>query len=86
MKNLILSFLFILGTSFVFGQKYGYIDSDYIYCFGGFSEEIKLIQNRNLNNEDAYYYLNIVVARNITYKDYAKQRRSYNWSKGRYKF
>jgi outer membrane protein len=30
MKNLILSFLFILGTSFVFGQKYGYIDSDYI--------------------------------------------------------
>jgi outer membrane protein len=30
MKNLILSFLFILGTSFVFAQKYGYIDSDYI--------------------------------------------------------
>lgn len=30
MKNLILSFLFILGTSFVFSQKYGYIDSDYI--------------------------------------------------------
>ena len=30
MKNLILSFLFILGASFVFGQKYGYIDSDYI--------------------------------------------------------
>ncbi|MEY4520943.1 MAG: hypothetical protein RIT10_128 [Bacteroidota bacterium] len=30
MKNLIISFLFILGTSFVFGQKYGYIDSDYI--------------------------------------------------------
>ena len=30
MKNLILSFLVILGTSFVFAQKYGYIDSDYI--------------------------------------------------------
>jgi outer membrane protein len=30
MKNLIISFLFIIGTSFVFGQKYGYIDSDYI--------------------------------------------------------
>jgi outer membrane protein len=30
MKNLILSFLFILGASFVFAQKYGYIDSDYI--------------------------------------------------------
>lgn len=30
MKNLVFSLLIILGTSFVFGQKYGYIDSDYI--------------------------------------------------------
>lgn len=41
---------------------------------------------RGQKQKDAYYYLNIVVARNITYKDYAKQRKSYNWSKGRYKF
>lgn len=43
-------------------------------------------QMRGQPEKDAYYYLNIVVARNITYKDYARQRRSYNWSKGRYKF
>jgi len=43
-------------------------------------------QMRGQRQKDAYYYLNIVVARNITYKDYAKQRKSYNWSKGRYKF
>jgi outer membrane protein len=30
MKNLIILTLFIFGTSFAFGQKYGYIDSDYI--------------------------------------------------------
>ncbi len=30
MKNLVFSLLIILGTSFAFGQKYGYIDSDYI--------------------------------------------------------
>ena len=42
-------------------------------------------QQRGDKQKDAYFYLNIVVARNITYKDYAKQRRSYKW-KGRYKF
>lgn len=30
MKNLVFSLLIILGTSFAFCQKYGYIDSDYI--------------------------------------------------------
>lgn len=35
--------------------------------------------------KDAYFYLNLVVARNITYKDYGRMRRSYKW-KGRYKF
>lgn len=43
-------------------------------------------QMRGQPQKDAYYYLNIVVARNITYKDYAKQRKSYQWNRGRYKF
>jgi outer membrane protein len=30
MKNILFSLFIILGTSFVYGQKYGYIDSDYI--------------------------------------------------------
>lgn len=30
MKNIALIFLLFFGTSFVFGQKYAYIDSDYI--------------------------------------------------------
>ncbi len=30
MKNPIILILFIFGTGFAFGQKYGYIDSDYI--------------------------------------------------------
>lgn len=43
-------------------------------------------QQRGDKQKDAFYTLNLVVARNITYKDYAKQRRSYQWNKGRYKF
>lgn len=43
-------------------------------------------QQRGDKNNDAYYNLNIVAYRNITYKDYAKQRKSYYWNKGRYKF
>lgn len=43
-------------------------------------------QQRGDKQKDAYYTLNLVVARNITYKDYAKQRKSHQWSKGRYKF
>ena len=30
MKKLLFAFLFIFGTAFVFGQKYAYIDSDFI--------------------------------------------------------
>jgi hypothetical protein len=43
-------------------------------------------QQRGDKQKDAYYHLNMVVARNITYKDYAKQRRSYKYPKGRYKY
>lgn len=43
-------------------------------------------QMRGQPQKDAYYYLNIVVQRNITYRDYAKQRKGYHWNKGRYKF
>jgi len=43
-------------------------------------------QQRGDKNNDAYYNLNLVVYRNITYKDYAKQRKAYHWNKGRYKF
>ena len=43
-------------------------------------------QQRGDKQNDAYYYLNVVAARNITYKDYAKQRKSYKWTRGRYKF
>ncbi len=43
-------------------------------------------QQRGDKQNDAYYYLNIVVQRNITYRDYARQRRSYQWNRGRYKF
>ena len=30
MKKLLFAFVFIFGTAFVFGQKYAYIDSDFI--------------------------------------------------------
>jgi hypothetical protein len=43
-------------------------------------------QQRGDKNKDAYYFMNVVVARNITYKDYAKQRRTYRYPRGRYKF
>lgn len=42
-------------------------------------------QQRGDKQKDAYFYLNLVFARNITYKDYAKARRAPKW-KGRYKF
>lgn len=42
-------------------------------------------QQRGDKQKDAYFYLNIVFARNITYKDYAKARRAPKW-RGRYKF
>jgi hypothetical protein len=38
------------------------------------------------NQKDAYYHVNIIVTRNLTYKDYGKQRKKYNLkSTGRYK-
>lgn len=43
-------------------------------------------QMRGQPQNDAYYYVNIVVQRNITYRDYARQRRGYQWTRGRYKF
>ncbi len=42
-------------------------------------------QQRGDEQKDAYFYLNLTFYRNITYKDYAKQRRMNKW-KGRYKF
>lgn len=42
-------------------------------------------QQRGDKQKDAYFYLNLVFSRNITYKDYAKARKAPKW-KGRYKF
>lgn len=42
-------------------------------------------QQRGDAQNDAFYTVNIVVARNLTYKDYAKSRRMNRW-RGRYKF
>ena len=42
-------------------------------------------QQRGDDEKDAYFYVNITFYRNITYKDYAKQRKMNKW-KGRYKF
>ena len=42
-------------------------------------------QQRGDKQNDAYFYLNIVAARNITYKNYAKRNKMNRWS-GRYKF
>jgi len=38
------------------------------------------------NQKDAYYHMNVVFTRNLTYKDYAKQRKKFNLkSTGKYK-
>ncbi|MDG1427731.1 MAG: hypothetical protein P8P87_02510 [Crocinitomicaceae bacterium] len=42
-------------------------------------------QQRGDNENDTYFYVNILFSRNITYKDYAKSRRANKW-RGRYKF
>lgn len=42
-------------------------------------------QQRGDKQKDAYFYVNVVFARNLTYKDYARQRKAHRW-KGRYKF
>jgi len=43
-------------------------------------------QQRGDKNKDAYYYLNVVAAYNLTYKDRGKKRNYYKWNKRRYKF
>ncbi|MES2799616.1 MAG: hypothetical protein V4638_06340 [Bacteroidota bacterium] len=43
-------------------------------------------QVRGQKQKDAYYTLNIVFARNLTYKNNSKQRRMYQFNRGRYKF
>lgn len=43
-------------------------------------------QQRGDKQKDAYFYINVVVTRNITYKDYAGQRNKHTWRGGRYKF
>ena len=42
-------------------------------------------QQRGDKENDTYFYVNVLFSRNITYKDYAKARRSNKW-RGRYKF
>ena len=42
-------------------------------------------QQRGDNEKDTYFTMNIVLYRNITYKDYSKARKAHRW-KGRYKF
>ena len=42
-------------------------------------------QRGDKDEDDAYFYLNLTFIRNVTYKDYAKQRKMNRW-KGRYKF
>ncbi len=42
-------------------------------------------QQRGDKQKDAYFYLNLTFARNVTYRNYANQRRKLKW-KGRYKF
>ena len=43
-------------------------------------------QIRGQPQKDAYYYLNVVVMRNITYKDYSTRRRQYYKVSKRYRF
>ncbi|MEY4605144.1 MAG: hypothetical protein RIT43_2436 [Bacteroidota bacterium] len=43
-------------------------------------------QMRGQPQKDAYYYLNVVVMRNVTYRDYTLKRRQYYWKRARYKF
>lgn len=43
-------------------------------------------EQRGDKQKDAYFYLNLVVYRNITYKDYGADRRKNSWKGGRYKF
>lgn len=41
---------------------------------------------RGDKEKDAYFYMNVVLYRNITYKDFGAERRKHTWKGGRYKF
>jgi hypothetical protein len=43
-------------------------------------------QMRGQPEKDSYYYLNIVLTRNVTYKNYTKTFKKYKMQKGKYKF
>ena len=43
-------------------------------------------QQRGDKQKDAYFFVNVVVTRNITYRSYTKVHRKYKLSKGKYKF
>lgn len=43
-------------------------------------------QQRGDKQKDAYFFLNVVVTRNITYRNYTKTHRKFKLSKGKYKF
>ena len=43
-------------------------------------------QQRGDKQKDAYFFVNVVVTRNITYRSYTKTHRRYKLSKGKYKF
>ena len=43
-------------------------------------------QRGDSNQKDAYYHLNLIITKNLTYKDYGRQRKKYNFkTTGRYK-
>jgi hypothetical protein len=43
------------------------------------------LQRGDIQN-DAYFYLNVVVSRNVTYRNYSRHIRRMKFKKGRYKF
>lgn len=43
-------------------------------------------QQRGDKQNDAYFYVNVVISKNITYKNYTKTYRKHKLSKGKYKF
>ncbi|MDX2361323.1 MAG: hypothetical protein QNK23_10985 [Crocinitomicaceae bacterium] len=42
-------------------------------------------QRGDVKQKDAYFYVNFIFVRNITYKDYRRQRKAHKW-RGQYKF
>jgi hypothetical protein len=43
-------------------------------------------QQRGDKQKDAYFFVNFVVTKNVTYRNYTKTHRRYKLSKGKYKF